>query len=59
MVDPELGDRIRKSVTKIPLRRFGWTYEISSLVAFLCLPASSYITGQVILVDGGLTVDEF
>ncbi|XP_039045916.1 tropinone reductase homolog [Hibiscus syriacus] len=29
--------------------------EISSMVAFLCLPAASYITGQVICVDGGYT----
>ncbi|XP_061360926.1 tropinone reductase homolog isoform X7 [Gastrolobium bilobum] len=29
--------------------------EISALVVFLCLPAASYITGQVIAVDGGYT----
>ncbi|KAM4090894.1 hypothetical protein ACJW30_09G097400 [Castanea mollissima] len=33
--------------------------EISSVVAFLCLPADSYITGQVIFVDGGYTVTGF
>uniref|UniRef100_A0A1D1YJZ1 Tropinone reductase n=1 Tax=Anthurium amnicola TaxID=1678845 RepID=A0A1D1YJZ1_9ARAE len=31
--------------------------EVSSVVAFLCLPASSYVTGQVITLDGGMTVN--
>jgi len=35
--------------------RMGEPKEISSLVAFLCLPAASYITGQVIAMDGGYT----
>ncbi|KAK7256784.1 hypothetical protein RIF29_30264 [Crotalaria pallida] len=39
-----------------PVSRVGEPKEISSLVAFLCLPAASYITGQVITADGGFTI---
>lgn len=39
-----------------PLRRVGEPGEVSSLVAFLCMPGSTYITGQTISVDGGMTV---
>ncbi|ESW12460.2 hypothetical protein PHAVU_008G116600 [Phaseolus vulgaris] len=41
--------------SKIPFGRIGETNEVSSLVAFLCLPAASYITGQILYVDGGFT----
>jgi NAD(P)-dependent dehydrogenase (short-subunit alcohol dehydrogenase family) len=43
--------------TRISLRRFGTVDEVASLVAFLCSPDSSYITGQTIGIDGGLSVD--
>ncbi|WVZ07097.1 hypothetical protein V8G54_020443 [Vigna mungo] len=39
----------------IPFGRVGETNEISPLVAFLCLPAASYITGQIFYADGGFT----
>ncbi|KAM5570010.1 tropinone reductase [Rosa sericea] len=43
--------------SRIPLERPGKPEEVSSLVAFLCLPAASYITGQTICIDGGMTVN--
>ncbi|CAI0539926.1 unnamed protein product [Linum tenue] len=46
-------------VNRTPLRRIAEPEEVSPLVAFLCMPAACYITGQVIFVDGGLTVNGF
>jgi NAD(P)-dependent dehydrogenase (short-subunit alcohol dehydrogenase family) len=40
----------------LPLRRAGRPEEIAGVAAFLAGPDSSYITGQVITVDGGLTI---
>ena len=39
--------------------RVGEPNEVPSLVAFLCLPAASYITGQSICIDGGATINGF
>lgn len=39
---------------KIPLGRIGTAQEVAEVVAFLCSPGSSYITGQVISVNGGI-----
>lgn len=46
-------------VSRTPLKRPGEANEVSSMVAFLCLPAASYITGQTVAVDGGFTVNGF
>ena len=42
-----------------PLHRLAIAKEAAAPVVFLCLPCSSYITGQVIGVDGGLTAQGF
>jgi NAD(P)-dependent dehydrogenase (short-subunit alcohol dehydrogenase family) len=39
---------------RVPLKRFGEGEEIAAAVAFLCSEESSYITGQTLVVDGGL-----
>jgi 3-oxoacyl-[acyl-carrier protein] reductase len=51
-----LGDDVRKSVEgSVPLRRYGQPEEIAATVSFLASQDAGYITGQVIVVDGGLT----
>jgi 3-oxoacyl-[acyl-carrier protein] reductase len=47
------GDAIKKM---IPLRRLGQPADIAGVVVFLAGPAAAYLTGQVITVDGGLSL---
>jgi len=46
------GERILRDV---PLQRFGGDDEIKGIAVFLAAPASNYITGHTIVVDGGMT----
>ncbi|HEX7814837.1 SDR family oxidoreductase [Dyella sp.] len=46
-------DYLDEVLDRTPLHRIGEPEEVAAAIAFLCLPAASYITGQVLAVDGG------
>ena len=48
-------DKSNALLERIPLGRFGTAKEIANLAAFLISDASSFITGQVVVADGGFT----
>jgi 3-oxoacyl-[acyl-carrier protein] reductase len=51
-----LPEKIKAEVKeRIPVRRLGNPEDIADLVCYLAGPAASYVTGQVIAVDGGMT----
>jgi 3-oxoacyl-[acyl-carrier protein] reductase len=52
-----LSDKVRAEALKIvPMRKFGTSQQVADLVTFLVSERGGYITGQVIQVDGGITL---
>lgn len=53
----ELPENVKEAIIgKVPLASFGTTDDIAQAVLFLASPAARYVTGQVIAVDGGMTM---
>jgi 3-oxoacyl-[acyl-carrier protein] reductase len=53
----ELSDEVKKTYTdRIPLKRFGDPKDVAEAVAFLLSDNSSYITGEILKVNGGMYV---
>jgi NAD(P)-dependent dehydrogenase (short-subunit alcohol dehydrogenase family) len=54
---PSLADPARRDVmvSRIPLKRFAMVEEVAGAIRYLASPQAAYITGQTLLVDGGLT----
>ncbi|MFD1790113.1 SDR family NAD(P)-dependent oxidoreductase [Ochrobactrum teleogrylli] len=54
MIIDLLKTRMDETMSQTPLKRLGKPSEIASVVAFLCSPAASFITGETIQVNGGI-----
>jgi NAD(P)-dependent dehydrogenase (short-subunit alcohol dehydrogenase family) len=52
LADPEHRHRM---LSRIPIGRFGTAQEMAGAVRYLASPQASYITGQILILDGGLT----
>ena len=58
LVEPLLAkpDTLAAIIGRTPLGRIAEPREVATVVAFLAMAASSYVTGQTIVVDGGMTI---
>ncbi|MEV6827084.1 SDR family NAD(P)-dependent oxidoreductase [Amycolatopsis sp. NPDC051102] len=54
--DDEAAERARGAAEAIPLGRIARADEVAACVAWLCSDASSFVTGDVLMVDGGITI---
>jgi len=43
-------------IDSTPVGRYGKPEEVAAAISFLCLPEAGYITGQILSVDGGMSI---
>ncbi len=57
---PHKPDHVKKSITEaiVPLKRGATVEEITESALFLCSASASYITGEILTIDGGLTLGD-
>ena len=52
-----LPEKLRKEMAAgIPMKRIGLPQDVANVISFLCSDESSYVTGEVIRVDGGMAM---
>lgn len=56
LANPDYLDEV---LAHTPMGRVGEPEEVAAVIAFLCLPAASYVTGETVAVDGGFLRDGF
>ncbi|MEM1410744.1 MAG: SDR family oxidoreductase [Pseudomonadota bacterium] len=54
--DPDYSAAV---IERTPMGRVGHADEVARTIAFLCMPAAGYITGQALAIDGGFSVNGF
>ena len=56
MTDVLTDEQKKAAESVVALRRFGEPEEVASVVSFLAGPDSSYVSGQVIVIDGAMSI---
>ena len=50
------GDLVDKYIDSIPMKKFGTADDVANVVSSLCSDGFSYMTGPVLVLDGGLSL---
>ncbi|HNX05608.1 MAG TPA: SDR family oxidoreductase, partial [Opitutales bacterium] len=54
--DGSLTERSHKVINQTPMARFGESYEVPGTIHYLISPAASFVTGQIVAIDGGFSI---